>query len=89
VDAPAITAISPSSGPSAGGNAVTITGSGLTHTNSVTFDGNPANFLVINATDIAALAPLGNAGSVDVVVTTAGGSATAVGAYTYVGGPGI
>jgi hypothetical protein len=89
VDSPTISAIGPASGPSTGGNAVSITGTGLAYTAGITFDGVPANFLVISSTEAAALAPPGSAGAVDVSVTTAGGSSTAVGGYTYVAGPGI
>ena len=89
VDAPTISVVDPTSGPASGGTAVTITGTGLGYTGGVTFDGTPANFLVVSQNQIVALAPPGSAGSVDVVVSTAGGSATATGAYTYVNGPGI
>ncbi|GAA3048718.1 hypothetical protein GCM10010464_11210 [Pseudonocardia yunnanensis] len=89
VVAPTVTDIDPDAGPTAGGTGVTITGTGLTTTNSVTFDGVPASFVVINDTEVSAVTPAGTAGAVDVVVTTTGGSATLAGGFTYVAGPGI
>jgi len=89
VDAPTITTITPSSGPTDGGTAVTITGTDLTYTTNVTFDGVTASFIVSNSTTVTAITPAGTAGAVDVVVTTTGGSATEVGGYTYLSGPGI
>ncbi|WP_326597073.1 IPT/TIG domain-containing protein [Streptomyces sp. NBC_01803] len=89
VDDPTVTALVPTSGPTSGGTAVTITGTNLASTESVTFDGTPAPFAVVSDTAIAAVTPPGAAGAVDVVVTNDGGSATAVGAFTYVAGPGI
>ncbi len=89
VDAPTIDTLSPTSGGTSGGTPVTITGTGLTTTQSVTFDGNVASFSAINDTSISAVTPPGTAGAVDVVVTTDGGSATETGGFTYVAGPGI
>lgn len=89
VDAPTILSVSPTSGPTSGGTAVTITGTALTDTDQVTFDGTPAPFTVLSATSVSAVTPPGTAGAVDVAVSSEGGTATAVGAYTYVAGPGI
>jgi hypothetical protein len=89
VDAPTIGAPVPASGPTSGGTAVTIPGTGLTNTQSVTFGGVPAPFSVINDTTVAAVTPPGAAGAVDLVVTTSGGTATGTGAFTYLAGPGI
>lgn len=88
IDDPTITTVSPTSGPESGGTAVTITGTNLTSSDSVTFDGNPAPFSVVNATTLSAVTPPGT-GLVDVAVTNPSGTATAVAAYTYVAGPGI
>ncbi len=87
VDTPTLEALSPNAGPTTGGNAVTITGTGFNTTLAVTFGGTPASFTVVSPTQIVALAPAGTAGFVDVTVTTAGGSATASEAYTYVAAP--
>lgn len=89
IEDPTITTLSPTSGPTSGGTAVTITGTNLDTTDSVTFDGAPAPFSVINATTLSAVTPPGTAGAADVVVTNPAGSDTAVGAFTYVAGPGI
>lgn len=89
VDTPAITSLNPTSGPASGGTAVTVTGTNLDSTDSVTFDGVAAPFSVINTTTLSVVTPPGTAGPADVVVTNPAGSATAVGAFTYVAGPGI
>ncbi|MER7901636.1 IPT/TIG domain-containing protein [Streptomyces sp. NPDC096046] len=89
IEDPTIATVSPTSGPTSGGTAVTITGTNLADTDSVTFDGAPAPFSVINATTLSAVTPPGTAGAADVVVTNPAGSDTAVGAFTYVAGPGI
>jgi hypothetical protein len=89
VAAPTVTTVTPAAGPDSGGTTVTVAGTGLTSTNEVTFDGNPAPFTVLSDTAVSAVTPPGAAGAVDVVLTNDAGSATAVGAYTYVAGPGI
>ncbi|MFI6848519.1 IPT/TIG domain-containing protein [Kitasatospora sp. NBC_00085] len=89
VDPPTITTLTPTSGPTSGGTAVTVTGTNLTTTGSVTVDGTLAPFAVISATELTIVTPPGTAGAADVVVTTTGGSVTDVGAFTYVAGPGI
>ncbi|GGV96727.1 hypothetical protein GCM10015535_66690 [Streptomyces gelaticus] len=89
IDAPTVTTVTPTSGPTSGGTAVTITGTNLTSTSQVTFDSVPAPFSVIDATTVSAVAPPGTVGAVDVAVTNPAGTATDVGAFTYVTGPGI
>lgn len=89
VDAPTITSLSPTSGPNQGGTSVTISGTGLSTTSSVTFGGSNASFGVISSTTIVCISPSGTVGAADVVVITSGGSTTSVGAYTYVSSPGI
>ncbi|MFF2184919.1 IPT/TIG domain-containing protein [Streptomyces sp. NPDC058155] len=89
VDVPTVTAVTPTSGPTSGGTGVTITGTNLGTTESVTFDGNPAPFTLVNSTTVSAVTPPGAAGAVDVVVTNPAGSDTAAGAFTYVAPPGI
>lgn len=89
VDPPTITSLAPTSGSTSGGTAVTITGTDLSTTESVTFDGVTAPFGVINSTTVSAVTPPGSAGAVDVVVSTTGGSATAAAGFTYVAGAGI
>ena len=89
VDTPTVTSLSPTSGPTSGGTAVTVTGTNLTSTQSVTVGGAAAPFAVISDTELSIVTPPGTAGAVDVVVTTTGGSATDVGGFTYVAAPGI
>ncbi|MFG2627007.1 IPT/TIG domain-containing protein [Streptomyces sp. NPDC048473] len=89
IDDPTITVITPASGPTSGGTAVTITGTNLTSTSQVTFDAVPAPFSVINATTVSAVTPPGTVGAVDVGLSNPAGTATDVGAFTYVAGPGI
>jgi hypothetical protein len=89
VDAPTIITLNPLSGSVLGGTSVTISGTNFSGTTSVTFGGINASFGVINSTTLVTITPPGTIGSVDVVINTTGGSATAVNAYTYVSGPGI
>jgi len=82
--APAVTSISPSSGPTAGGTSVTITGAGFTGTTGVTIGGSAATSVtVVSDTSITATTPAGTAGTASVVVTTSGGSNAANTLYTY------
>lgn len=83
-DAPSISSISPTGGTTAGGDTVTISGAGLGGTTSVTFDGNASSFLVVSDSMIIAVTPSHAPGTVDVTITGVGGSATAVGAFTYI-----
>ncbi|MFJ7200668.1 MULTISPECIES: IPT/TIG domain-containing protein [unclassified Streptomyces] len=89
VDGPTIGTLTPASGPASGGTAVTIPGTSLTTTQSVTFGGVPAPFSVVDDTTVSAVTPPGTVGPVDVIVTTSGGSATETGGFTYAAGPGI
>ncbi|UKY48533.1 IPT/TIG domain-containing protein [Streptomyces inhibens] len=80
--------ISPNQGPSSGGTSVTITGTELGTTQSVTFGGIAANFTVVNDTTIVAVSPAGPAGTVDVAVTTTGGTVvTLADAFTWIAPP--
>lgn len=75
--APTVTSVGPSSGPVAGGRVVTITGTNLTGASAVSFGGVAATGIsVVGATELQATAPAHGAGSVDVVVTTPGGTST-------------
>ena len=69
--APAVTAVSPASGPAAGGTAVTVTGTSLTG-GSVAFGTAAATGASCTATSCTATSPAGS-GTVNVTVTTAGG----------------
>lgn len=89
VTSPTVGAVTPDAGPTSGGTAVTIPGTGLTTTQSVTVGGATAPFTVISDTELSAVTPPGTAGAADVVVTTTGGNATDTGGFTYTAGPGI
>jgi hypothetical protein len=89
VVAPAVTAVSPNSGPTAGGTTVTITGTGLVGATDVTFGTTPATGFTINsATSITATVPSGT-GTADIHVTTAGGASATSGGdqFSYVVAP--
>ncbi|WP_432037613.1 beta strand repeat-containing protein [Streptomyces cucumeris] len=82
VVAPSLTSVSPNQGPAAGGNTVTISGSGLSGATAVLFGSTPAtSFTVVSSTQITAVAPPGT-GNVQVTVVTPGGTSNGVG-YTY------
>jgi hypothetical protein len=79
---PTIKSIVPTGGSTAGNQTVVITGTNFKAVQSVTFGGVPAEFWrVDSSTQITATAPPHVAGTVSIVVTTAGGSAKAN--YTY------
>ncbi|MGW9075825.1 IPT/TIG domain-containing protein, partial [Streptomyces kronopolitis] len=83
VAAPVLTALTPTSGPAAGGNTVTLSGSNLSGATSVKFGNDAATVLSNTGSQIVVIAPAGVASSVGVTVTTAGGTSNAL-TYTYV-----
>ncbi|NEX95015.1 IPT/TIG domain-containing protein, partial [Caulobacter sp. 17J65-9] len=83
VPTPVLSGVSPNTGPTSGGDTVVITGSGLTMTGMVTFDGTTASFTVNSDTQITVTTPAHAAGAVDVAVVSPGGSGTYVGGFTY------
>ena len=84
--APTATGITPNSGPAAGGQTVTITGTGLADATQVTFDGVPATIVRRTANSVVVRTPRGAAGPAAVVVTTPAGT-TAPLDYTYLAAP--
>ncbi|MDI5970849.1 IPT/TIG domain-containing protein [Streptomyces sp. SL13] len=88
VTVPVLTSLVPNAGPPAGGNTVTLAGSGLTTTTSVLFGGVPAAFAVLSDSVITATAPAGAAGPVGVTAVTPGGTTAGL-PYTRVAAPGI
>ena len=72
---PAVTSISPGTGPAAGGTTVTINGVGFTQATVVDFGSTPASSFTVNSagTQIMAVDPAGS-GTVDVTVTTPDGT---------------
>jgi formylglycine-generating enzyme required for sulfatase activity len=85
VAAPTLGSVAPSSGPTSGGTAITLTGSNLLGVTSVTVGGSAATSVaVLNSTTVTAVTPPGVAGARDVSVTTSFGTATLPSAFTYV-----
>ncbi|MEU4317677.1 ice-binding family protein [Nocardia fluminea] len=83
---PTLISVVPSSGPPSGGTVVVLTGTGLTGATAVSFGGTPAAlFAVTSPTQITVLAPAHVAGTVQVTVTTPGGTSNGL-AFTYVSG---
>ena len=80
---PTITSLSVTTGLAAGGTSTTITGTNLSSATSVTVGGSNASIVSNTSTAITIATPVGTDGAKNVVVTTAGGSATSVGAFTY------
>ena len=84
-NAPTITELFPSTGPTAGGTAVSITGSGFTGATSVTFGGVAAsNLTVVSDTQLTVTAPPGSAGPATVTVTSPLGTASTTAANQYI-----
>lgn len=86
VAAPTISSLTPSSGPTGGGNSVNIAGTGLLNA-TLTVDGVTVTPNSTSPTSVVFITPAHAAGSVPVVVTTAGGSASS--SFNYVAAPTI
>ncbi|MFF1571255.1 IPT/TIG domain-containing protein [Leifsonia sp. NPDC058292] len=86
---PTVTGLSPNHGPETGGTVVTITGSGLTGTTGVTFDGTPGTGVtVVDDSTITVTTPAGGPGAVSVVVQSPAGD-TDAGDFTFDAVPAI
>jgi hypothetical protein len=87
--APAVTGVGPATGPAAGGTSVTVTGTGFAGASEVDFGGVPASFTVAGDSSLTAVSPPGTAGTVDVTVTSDGGTSPAGAGdeFTYVDAP--
>ncbi|MGW3511167.1 IPT/TIG domain-containing protein [Streptomyces sp. NPDC000994] len=83
---PSLTHIEPAAGPSAGGAAATLTGSGLLNATAVRFDTAAASFTVVSATRITVVTPAHAAGAAAVTVITPGGTSNPLG-YVYLDAP--
>jgi hypothetical protein len=90
---PTVTGIAPNNGPTSGGTSVTITGTNFVGVSAVTFGTTAATSFVVNsATSITAIAPAGSVGTVDVTVTTPGGTTAnnpPADSFTYVAAPAV
>ncbi|WP_333814192.1 Ig-like domain-containing protein [Tabrizicola sp.] len=81
---PNLTSVSPSTGASAGGDSVTLTGQYFSGATGVTFGGASATGVtVVNDSTITATTPAGASGPVSVIVTTPYGSNTANTLFAY------
>ena len=83
---PTVTAISPTTGGTNGGTSVTITGTGLTAATAVSFGTTSSTSISVKSdTSVVAVSPAEAAGTVDITVTTAGGTSakSAADQFTY------
>ncbi|MFJ2993461.1 autotransporter domain-containing protein [Pandoraea sp. NPDC087047] len=86
---PTVTSVLPASGPTAGGTAVTITGTHFTGATTVQFGGLSATSMtVVSDTQITAVSP-GGAGAVNITVMSPGGTSLPSGnsQFTYLSPP--
>ena len=84
--APTVTSVSPTSGPTAGGTTVTLSGTNFTGATSVSFGGFVGkNLTVVNATTITVTSPAQAAGEHNIQVSTPGGTSAKVAGdeFTY------
>lgn len=82
---PVITTITPNSGPSSGGNTITVLGSSFTGTTAVNFDTIPAaSFLVNSDSSISVVVPPASAGSFNVIITASSGTSLPTHSSLYV-----
>jgi hypothetical protein len=85
---PTVSSVSPNSGSTAGGTAVTITGTNFATGATVTFGSTAAtNVVVVSGTQITATSPAGSAGAATVTVTVGGQSGSLGSAFTYIAPP--
>jgi hypothetical protein len=87
---PTVTAVTPASGPLAGGTTITVTGTGFVPgLTTVKVGTATATTVVVNSarTSLTAKTPAGTAGAKSVSVTTSGGTATKASGFTYVAAP--
>ena len=84
--APMISGLTPTTGPTRGDTLVSLTGANLTGASEVTFGATPGSTVIVASTgkSLTARTPAHPAGTLDVSVTTPGGTTSSVGAYTYV-----
>lgn len=87
---PTLTSVTPASGSTAGGTAVTLTGTNFDASCTVNFGGAAGTAVTVpNATTITANTPPHAAGVVNVGVTCTGGTATLTNAFTFNTAPAI
>ncbi len=86
---PAVSSVSPPAGPTSGGTSVTITGTDFTGATAVSFGGTGAIITSNTGTVITATSPAGSVSTVDIMVTTPGGTSATSPAdrFTYTDTP--
>ena len=85
---PTITSVNPTSGPTSGGTAVTITGTEFESGATVTFGGVAGTVTALSATEISVVTPSAAPGPVDVRVSNLDtGTVTSSAAFTFVSPP--
>jgi len=87
---PRVTAVSVTAGPASGGTMVTITGTGFTGATAVSFGATPAASFTVSAdTSITAVSPMASAGTIDITVSSGGGTSATSSAdqFTFVAFP--
>lgn len=89
--APTVTSISPTAGPTAGGTSVMITGTNFSDVTGVKFGATTATYAVNSTTSITATSPASSSGTVDITVTTTGGTSVTSSSdqFTYISAPTI
>ncbi len=85
--APTIGSLAATSGPTAGGTSVTVSGTDFSEVEGVSFGAAAASYTVDSESQITAISPAGAAESVPVVVTTVAGSASSAQTFGYVTPP--
>jgi sugar lactone lactonase YvrE len=80
---PTLSALSTTSGSTAGGQSVTISGTNLAGPAAIRFGLNPATIQSQSATSVTVAAPASTAGTVDVTISTAGGTSATSAADHY------
>lgn len=91
IEAPTISTVSPSAGPTAGGSSIVISGTHLNSTTSVTIGGVAASITGNTGTSVIVTTPVSSAGEKSIVLQTYDGvgSVTSTNAFTYVSAPTI
>jgi hypothetical protein len=74
---PTVASIDPTGGPTFGGTSVTVTGTNLAGATAVSFGSTPGTITADSANSVTATTPAGEAGAVDVTVTTSSGTSRA------------
>ncbi|MHC4944462.1 MAG: IPT/TIG domain-containing protein [Planctomycetota bacterium] len=89
---PELRSVTPDNGPSAGNQAVVLSGTGFTFVGSTTVsfgDNSATDVVVVNSTTVTCNTPPGTPGLTDVTITDIFGSDTLVDGYTYNNPPSI